>query len=251
MAHYKIILAYDGTEFVGFQRQPEGRTVQAAIESALRLTGWSGKSITGAGRTDTGVHASGQVAGFEYEWSHSEDELRDALNANLPHDVAVSSVEQVSPKFHARKSATARIYQYTVFFDRNRNPLRERYAWRVWPPIAMDLVEHAAAGLIGRHDFSAFGTPPKPGASTVREIHNAVWKVEKDNFIFEIIGNSFLYHMVRRLVSFQVEIGHKRRNSDDVGNLLSGKNEVMVQGLAPAEGLVLKEVRYPVEYMNL
>lgn len=245
MAHYKVILAYDGTEFLGFQRQAEGRTVQATVETALKAIGWKGSSITGAGRTDTGVHASGQVVGFEYDWSHSADDLRDALNANLPLDVAAQTVEPVGEDFHARFSATARCYQYKLFIDRARNPLRERYAWRVWPPMAMGLVENAAEHLIGTHDFSAFGTSPRPGGSTVREVLSASWMIGKEYVIFEILGNSFLYHMVRRLVSFQVEIGLDKRSPGEVEKFLNGDHETMVQGLAPAAGLVLKDVRYP------
>lgn len=245
MAHYKVILAYDGTEFLGFQRQLEGRTVQATVEEALTRIGWKGVSITGAGRTDTGVHASGQVVGFDCDWSHSSDDLRDALNANLPEDVAVRSAQQVGDDFHARFSAVARCYQYHLFFDRVRNPLKERYAWRVWPPFRMDLAEKAAENLIGKHDFSAFGTPPQPGGSTIREILNASWLIDEENVIFEILGNSFLYHMVRRLVSFQVEIGLERRTPDEIETLLNGDQETMIQGLAPAKGLLLKEVRYP------
>jgi len=245
MAHYKIILAYDGTEFLGFQRQLEGRTVQATVESALRKIGWLGTTITGAGRTDTGVHASGQVVAFEHEWSHRDDDLRDALNANLPPDVAARSVEQVDNAFHPRYSATARCYQYRLLVDSIRNPLKERYAWRVLPPVAMELVEDAAEKLIGKYDFSAFGTPPQPGGSTTREIFGASWKIENENIVFEILGNAFLYHMVRRLVSFQVDIGLKKRTPESIDVLLSGEQKTMVQGLAPAEGLILKEVRYP------
>ena len=245
MAHYKIILAYDGTEFLGFQRQLEGRTVQATVESALRRVGWIGASITGAGRTDTGVHASGQVVAFEHEWSHSDHDLRDALNANLPLDVAARSVEQVDDDFHPRYSAAARCYQYRLLVDSIRNPLKERYAWRVWPPVAMDLVEYAAEKLIGKHDFSAFGTPPQPGGSTTREIFGASWQIENEYVVFEILGNAFLYHMVRRLVSFQVDIGLEKRSLESIDVLLSGEQKTMVQGLAPAEGLFLKEVRYP------
>ena len=245
MAHYKLILAYDGTEFLGFQRQAEGRTVQAAVESALMRIGWNGSSITGAGRTDTGVHASGQVVGFSHEWSHPVDDLRDALNANLPKDIAVRSVEQVSEDFHPRYSATARCYQYRLFVDRLRHPIKERYAWRVWPPMKMDLVQAAAEKFIGTHDFSAFGTPPHPDGSTRREIFEAYWKTNQDQVSFEILGNAFLYHMVRRMVSYQVEIGQEKRSLNDIETLLNDKQQEMVQGLAPAEGLVLKYVRYP------
>ena len=245
MAHYKIILAYDGTEFLGFQRQLEGRTVQATVESTLRKIGWNGASITAAGRTDTGVHASGQVVAFEHNWSHSEDDLRDALNANLPLDVAARSVEQVGDEFHPRHSATARCYQYRLLVDSIQNPLKERYAWRVWPPVAMDLVENAAEKLIGKYDFSAFGTPPQPGGSTTREIFGATWQIENEYVVFEILGNAFLYHMVRRLVSFLVDIGLEKRTLESIDVLLSGDQKKMVQGLAPAKGLILINVRYP------
>lgn len=246
MAHYKIILAYDGTEFLGFQRQIEGRTVQDTLESALSEIGWGGSSIIGAGRTDAGVHASGQVVGIEFDWSHSTENLRDALNANLPQDLAVCSVEEIDKGFHARFSATARCYHYRIFFDEIRNPLKERYAWRVWPPLSMELVEMAAAFLVGKHDFSAFGTPPIPGGSTIREIISTSWNAEQDYVVFEILGNSFLYHMVRRLVNFQVEIGHERRSPSEIELLLKKARGPIVQGLAPARGLCLEEVRYPI-----
>lgn len=245
MAHYKVILAYDGTEFLGFQRQAEGRTVQATVESALRSVGWKGASIQAAGRTDTGVHASGQVAGFEFTWDHSDDNLRDALNSNLPEDVAIRTVEQVSADFHPRYSATARRYQYQIFVDHIRNPIKERYAWRLKPPLAKDAIEIAAEKLLGKHNFSAFGSPHQPGGSTIREIFSASWQFDDKIIVFEILGNAFLYHMVRRLVSFQIAIGQGQHPPEIVDELLAGEKETMVQGLAPAKGLILKEVSYP------
>jgi tRNA pseudouridine38-40 synthase len=246
MAHYKVILAYDGTEFLGFQRQAKGRTVQASVESALQTIGWVNSSITGAGRTDTGVHASGQVVGFEYEWDHSAEDLRAALNANLPADIAALSVEQVSGDFHPRFSAISRRYQYRLIFGSVRQPLKERYAWRVWPPISMELVDEVAESLVGKHDFSAFGSPLQPGGSTIREVFSTAWRTDQEHVLFEIQGNAFLYHMVRRLVSFQIEIGQGKRNPDDIEELLKGEQAELVQGLAPAKGLILKEVTYPI-----
>ena len=246
MAHYKLILAYDGTDFLGFQRQSEGRTVQAVLESALRNIGWNGSSISGAGRTDTGVHANGQVVGFAFEWDHSPENLRDALNANLPPDIAVRSAEVVGDDFHPRYSAVYRTYEYRLFFDSIRNPLKERYAWRIWPQFEIGLVEESAAKLSGIHDFSAFGTSPKPGGSTIRQIFRATWKIDKGILVFEISGNAYLYHMVRRLVNYQVEVGHGTRSPDELENFLREEHAEMVQGLAPARGLFLKEVKYPV-----
>lgn len=245
MAHYKIILAYDGTEFLGFQRQAEGRTVQAVVESALRRVGWKGSSIKAAGRTDSGVHATGQVAGFEIAWNHSNENLRDALNANLPEDVVIRTVEQAGDDFHPRYSATARCYQYKLFFDQTRDPIKERFAWRIPSPLAMDAVEIAAEKIVGKHNFSAFGTPHQTGGSTIREIFSTSWQIENEHLVFEILGNAFLYHMVRRLVSFLIEIGKGQQTPESLDELLAEEQETMVQGLAPAKGLFLKEVRYP------
>lgn len=244
MAHYKVILAYDGTEFQGFQRQPEVRTVQASFEDGLRSLGWQGNSILAAGRTDAGVHASGQVVAFALEWKHSLRDLANALNANLPVDISARAVEIVEDSFHPRFSAEARRYQYRLFCDQVRQPLRERYAWRVWPPVSIEVMYQAASSLIGTYDFSAFGTSPRPGGSTERQIYAASWWNGEDEFIFEIIGNSFLYHMVRCLVYFQVEVGQAKREPDEIEDLLKNNSKERVQGLAPASGLMLTEVNY-------
>jgi tRNA pseudouridine38-40 synthase len=244
MAHYKVILAYDGTDFQGFQRQVNGRTVQASVEAALRSIGWQDSTILGAGRTDTGVHASGQVVSFKFEWHHSPEELQDALNANLPDDIAAQSVELISSTFHPRFSAFARRYRYRLFCDNVRQPLRERFAWRVWPEVSIDLLHETASYLIGRHDFSAFGSAPQPGGSTIREVYSSSWQVVNQDLVFEITGNAFLYHMVRRLVSFQVEVGQGNQNPNEIKSYLKGEQRELVQGLAPAQGLFLSEVVY-------
>ena len=143
MARYKVILAYDGTNFHGFQRQENGRTVQASFETALRNIGWQDAAISAAGRTDSGVHASGQVVSFEFDWQHSHEAMRDALNANLPPDVAAQAVADTEDDFHPRHSAKARRYCYRLFCSRTRQPLRERYAWRIWPEVSLDKLNDA------------------------------------------------------------------------------------------------------------
>ena len=135
MARYKLILAYDGTAFAGSQRQAKRRTVQGELEKALRVLGWTGRSVVLAGRTDTGVHASGQVASFDLEWKHGVDSLLRALNAGLPADMAASRMEIAGAEFNPRFDATLRIYRYRLFSGQVRDPLRERMAWRVWPSI--------------------------------------------------------------------------------------------------------------------
>jgi tRNA pseudouridine38-40 synthase len=244
MARYKVILAYDGTEFYGMQRQAKQRTVQSEVELALQQIGWQGDSILAAGRTDTGVHASGQVIAFDFDWQHSETDLLNALNATLASDVAARQVEITRADFHPRYDALARIYQYRLFSQPQRDPLKERYAWRVWPEVSFGKLEQAARLLIGEWDFAAFGVPQKPGSSTVRHVHQAGWQRQAELLIFEVKANAFLYHMVRRMVSMQVEIGQGRSEPEIVSEYLQGKNPEMIQGLAPANGLFLTEVVY-------
>ncbi|UCE00076.1 MAG: tRNA pseudouridine(38-40) synthase TruA [Chloroflexota bacterium] len=245
MAHYKVILTYDGTDFQGFQRQVEGRTVQASVEAALERIGWQESSILFAGRTDAGVHAAGQVIGFNLDWKHSPEELQDAVNANLPVDVSALSVAEAEENFHPRFSAVARCYHYRIFCEPVRQPLRERYAWRVWPAVRTKPLEETADYLIGRHDFSAFGSAPQEGGTTIREIFSSIWKVLENDLVFQITGNAFLYRMVRRLVSFQIEVGQGKRNPEEIKLFLDGGSKEVVQGLAPPQGLVLEEVFYP------
>jgi tRNA pseudouridine38-40 synthase len=247
MARYQVILAYDGTEFQGFQKQADARTVQGVIEVALRKLNWQGETLLAAGRTDTGVHAAGQVIAFDLHWGHTPDELLRALNANLPADVAVRQVRLALPDFHPRYDAVSRCYRYHILCEPVRNPLMERYAWRVWPPVDFVRLDRAASSLLGSHDFSAFGNPPHPGGRTVRSVTRAEWFQEGALLVFEIVSRAFLYHMVRRLVSFQVEIGQGRYENGALTTSLDEAPAEMVPGLAPAQGLVLKEICYPAE----
>lgn len=247
---YQVILAYDGSEFKGFQRQARARTVQGVVEEALRKLGWQGKSILAAGRTDTGVHALGQVIAFDLEWAHSPDELRNALNANLPALLAARSVSLVRSDFHPRYDASSRIYRYRLFCDEIRQPLRERFAWRVWPAVDPDRLHRTAALLEGTHDFSAFGTPPRPSSSGVRTVFRASWTVAGDELIFEISANAFLYHMVRRLVAVQVEAGQGRMPVEQIADSLAKQADPSPLGIAPACGLTLIDVKYDLEERN-
>jgi tRNA pseudouridine38-40 synthase len=246
MVRYKIILAYDGTEFFGSQRQAETRTVQSEVETALRKLGWQGQSILLAGRTDRGVHASGQVAAFDLEWNHTTDELLRALNATLPKDVAARSLSVCEPDFHPRFDAQDRNYRYTILCDPARQPLEERYAWRVWPAPDFDLLQSCAQELMGEHDFALFGRPTRPGGSTIREIHKAYWHRQETRLIFEVTANAFLYHMVRRMVFVQTSVAQGKLGAGSISQALEApQGQPMFQGLSPAQGLSLVEVGYP------
>ncbi len=253
MARYQVILAYDGTGFVGSQRQTKkNRTVQAELEKALRKLGWSGSSVLLAGRTDTGVHATGQVVAFDLDWQHTDGDLLRALNANLPADMAARDVRIVPLKFHPRFDATSRRYCYRLFCQPVRDPLREKSAWRVWPQVDGETLVEVAPLFVGQHDFSAYGTPPRAGSSTLRTVMNASWQAKDDEWHFEVQANAFLYRMVRRLVFVQMAVAQGKISVEVVARSLVGQVDGLERselpaGLAPAHGLTLIEVTYPTE----
>lgn len=244
MALYKVILEYDGTAFFGMQKQKIVRTVQGEVENALSKLVSEKTTLSFAGRTDTGVHAIGQVISFSINWNHSPNDLLKALNATLPHDAAVSKVVLAPKDFHPRFSANSRTYQYSVICYNHRRVNQERYVWRVWPSLDLNAINQAANLLVGKHDFGAFGTPPKKGNSTEREIKSAMWKQQENQFIFEITANAFLYHMVRRIVFLLVDVGQGKQTATNVEEFLRNPQDRMVPGLAPPNGLSLIAVNY-------
>jgi tRNA pseudouridine38-40 synthase len=269
MERYQVILAYDGTNFSGSQYQVDTRTVQSVVEAALRKLNWAGKSVLFAGRTDTGVHASGQVVAFDLDWSHPPLDLRNALNSLLPDDVAVYQVS-VSPRnFRPRYHATARRYRYRVYCQPVRDPLLDRYAWRVWPVPDFERLGTSSQSFIGTHDFSGFGRATSPGGSSIRQVITSTWREvsasqtalapqtasdpltgagwtpEQGELWYEITANSFLYHMVRRLVFVQVQVGQGRLSEADLRQYLQSPGPDLIPGLAPPQGLTLVQVYYP------
>lgn len=253
MARYQIILAYDGTHFLGSQRQATSRTVQGELEKALCKIGWDGQTVYLAGRTDTGTHAIGQVAAFDLDWGHGLKDLHKALNTHLPRDMAIRAVKVAAENFHPRFDASSRCYRYRLFCDDVRDPLRERYAWRVWPAV-VDLTSLAAIWN-GTHDFDAFGSPPRIKGSTIRTVLYANWTNEGDEWIFDIQADAFLYRMVRKLVYVQVAVGQGRLPVETLVRALKnipGPNRAIREetraripaSLAPASGLTLIDVRY-------
>ena len=264
MERYQVILAYDGSHYKGFQWQPKARSVQGAVEDALRKLGWQGKSVLAAGRTDTGVHAQGQVIAFDLDWKHDLHDLQSALNSFLPTDVVARELKRVCPSFHPRYDASWRKYLYRIYCQPVREPLYEAYAWRVWPEVDIETLLAASKLLEGSHDFGAFGSPPNRGSHTVRMVLQAGWKLEHPYVVFEITAQAFLYHMVRRLVFMQVTIAQGRLSMDELRQALetgmdntrrarqeSSQSSPLVHGLAPAQGLILAEVHYPPEALRL
>lgn len=243
MARYQVIISYDGTEFHGFQRQGNERTVQLEVENALRRMGWKGRTIYASGRTDTGVHANGQVITFDLDWAHSIETLQRALSAHLPDDIGVKGASEVDEAFHPRFDALSRTYRYQVYFQAYRDPLRDRYAWRLWPKPETGVPHEAAVLFLGCHDFSSFGAPMKPGGNTVREVTNSKWSESPNSWTYEITANAFLYHMVRRIVFMQIQTAMQKITLADLRRCLD-LQEPSLPGMAPANGLVLHSVEY-------
>ncbi len=244
VSRYRAVLEYDGTEFLGFQRQARGRTVQGEVEAGLRRMGWAGKTIWGAGRTDTGVHAAGQVIAFDLDWAHGEPALLRALNANLPVDVSVRSVAEAAPEFHPRFAAKARRYRYTLYAAPARSALNARYAWHVWQPLAVPAMQRAADQLLGTHDFATFGTDPDEGGNTVRTVSVAHWSGRGPELTFDIQAEAFLYRMVRSIVGALKQVGAGEMTPAGFERVLHARDRSQCPPLAPAHGLCLMEVVY-------
>ncbi len=246
LGRYKALVEYDGTDFSGFQRQAPlaEPTVQGTLEAALAAIGKRHIGVAGAGRTDSGVHATGQVIAFELEWRHPAETLARALNAHLPRSVAVRGVAECPPDFHPRFSAKGRKYRYSIYNAPARAPRQERFAWRVWPALDVEALQTASARLIGRRDFAAFGSAPGPGGHTVREVREARWESSGGVLNFYIVADAFLYRMVRSIVGALRRVGHGELTPGQFEQILASADRHRVKTLAPPNGLCLVEVLY-------
>jgi tRNA pseudouridine38-40 synthase len=230
---------------LGFQRQAAGRTVQGELERALGRIGWTGAAVLGAGRTDSGVHASGQVAAFDLEWGHGAEALGRALNANLPPDIAVAALAECPPEFHPRYGARSRRYRYTLYNRPVRSPLAARYSWQVWPELAVPEMQAAARTLLGRQDFATFGADPDQGSNTVRNVMQAEWSAGTEGWLtFDIQADAFLHRMVRALVGALKRVGQGDLTGADFAGILAARDRAQCPPIAPPQGLCLVEVLY-------
>ena len=261
MPTFKITLAYDGTNYVGWQRQASGTSVQGLIEDALRELDGREVVLHGAGRTDAGVHALGQVASCTLDRAIDSGVLTRALNARLPPDIRAVSAEEVAPDFHARFRATAKTYRYRIYNADVITPFERHYAWHVFGPLDVEAMDTAARLLEGRHDFAAFQTSSGTTRTTERLVtrsrvtrtnleHTGVTvsvpRVLRDGglIVYEVTGDGFLRHMVRAMAGTLVEIGRGRWPIEQMREVLDSRDRGRAGPTAPACGLFLVGVEY-------
>ena len=244
MARYCARIEYDGTGYYGFQRQRDDQpTIQRAIEDALAQVVRQPVRVAGAGRTDSGVHATGQVIGFDVVWRHGVDKLQRALNANLPADIVILQLDETTATFHPRFDARRRAYVYQISNTAVRHPLQRYRSWHVSQPLDIALMNEAARCLPGVHDFATFGQPPQ-GEQTIREVFAAQWQRQGEMLVFFIEANAFLYRMVRSLVGSMKAVGDGRWSTDEFKAAFAACDRRLSGMAAPAHGLYLVSVTY-------
>ncbi len=249
MRNLKITLAYDGSDFCGWQVQPGAPSIQGALATAIgRITGEK-VLPQGSGRTDAGVHALAQVATLSLESAIPSANLVIALNALLPATVRVLECVEVPVDFHARKSAVAKTYRYRMYRGDICPPFLARYVWHYPYPLDFDVMSAAARAVEGEHDFTSFAaSDPERGreepVSNIRTVLSSQWSQQDQEFVYEIRGNGFLHHMVRNLVGTFLLVGKRTLKPEDVTRILADRNRSAAGATAPASGLYLVNVEY-------
>ena len=247
MTRYKALISYDGHDFAGFQRQPHARSVQEEIEKTLtRINKGQPIVIHGAGRTDSGVHALGQVIHFDLPSARDEEKLRFALDTQTPEDIDVISVEEVTEDFHARYKPHRKTYEFLVDIGRPKNPMMRHYATHYPYPLEIPLMEQAIKALEGTHDFTGFTASGTSVENKVRTITKAslTFDAQRNFLVFTFSGNGFLYKQIRNMVGTLLKIGNKRMPVNQIERILEEKDRQLAGPTAAPNGLYLKEIIY-------
>ena len=240
------MIAYDGRDFFGWQRLANNPTVQGAMEKAVVEAFGEQTPVQGAGRTDRGAHAEGQVAGFKLARPHEPVEIKASLNRYLPDSIRVCEAHAVSNDFHARTSAVAKEYAYMIWNDPDLPEDRVDRVWHVPERLIFETMEQALPAVVGRHDFASFGTKTRfVQKSTERELFSAEIERADEIIVFRFQGNSFLNHMVRNMVRALVKVGEGKYEPSKIGEILRARNRAASPGSAPASRLCLMQVFYP------
>ncbi len=245
MRNVKLLIEYDGTNYLGWQVQPKGSTIQGILEEKIRLLTKEPVRLFGSGRTDSGVHAFGQVAHFKTRSQMDVRTIQRALNSLLPPDIVIRKVEAADEDFHARRHSKSKVYEYRILNRNLRSAFHREYAWYIPQKLNFTEMKKASQSLIGEHDFSAFRSVGSPTRTTVRRVIRAEWKRGREGFIrFEIEANGFLKQMVRAIVGTLVEVGKGKMDAAEFRKVLESKDRRNAGPTAPARGLFLKEVKY-------
>lgn len=244
MPTFKTTIEYDGTAYAGWQRQPHHPTIQAALEQALHTVTQTDIPVIGAGRTDAGVHALGQVASFRCDKSMPVEDWKRALNGLLPEDISVLSVERVSDDFHARYSARQKLYEYRILNRTERSALARNRACHIPQPLDLSLMREAAAVLIGTHDFSSFQGSRTDTDNPVCEVRRLEINHQEGLIKIQVQADRFLRQMVRAMVGTLVEVGLGKRTPHSVKEILEARDRRAAGYTAPAQGLYLVRVDY-------
>lgn len=245
MPRYKISVEYDGGPFVGWQRQDSGPSIQAALEDAVLAFSGERVLMRGAGRTDSGVHARGQVAHFDLTVEKPPEEVRGALNFHLkPNPIAVPTVEIAAPGFHARFSATWRRYRYRILNRRTRAGIDEGFVWHVPVPLDLTSMQEAARVLVGTHDFNSFRSVSCQAKSSLKTLDELAARRDGEEIVIDVGARSFLHNQVRILVGTLQLVGRGQWARRDVEQALAALDRARAGPTAPPNGLCLMEVRY-------
>ncbi len=242
--NYKLTIAYDGTRFFGWERQPDRETIQGKLESVLEKLCGAGVDVIGAGRTDAGVHARAMVASVRMDVKESCEEIRDYMNRYLPDAIAVREVKEAGERFHARYNAIGKTYRYTCFVGEVKPVFDRRYVTMLDYSVDVEKMRQAAAILTGEHDFRSFCGNPRMKKSTVRMVDSITIEQNRDRIHFTFHGTGFLQNMVRILVGTLLEVGRGYWDVDYVQTILDAKDRKLAGPTAPPEGLCLMKVDY-------
>jgi tRNA pseudouridine38-40 synthase len=243
--NFKLTIEYDGTRYHGWQRQKDDRSIQGEIEKALQKITANKVTVIGSGRTDSGVHAEGQVASFECNTQLKPEALLNGLNSLLDEDIIIKACEHVSASFHARYDAKSKIYRYQILNRSTPAAIGRQYAWFIRKSLDQDAMRAAISHIIGRHDFKSFEGTGSPRQHTTRQIYSAALIQHQGGLVvFHIEADGFLRYMVRNIVGTLVDVGMHKLTPDDFKRILDSKDRSQASATAPAHGLTLIEVKY-------
>lgn len=242
--NFKLVIEYDGSDYCGWQRQPDQTSIQAALEGVLQRMTREPITLHGSGRTDAGVHALGQTAHFKCRTRLSPEDLQKGMNRLLPGDIAVRSCESVPLDFHARFSNRSKRYRYRICNQPVKQAVGRQYAWQIYRPLDVAAMEQATRHIVGRHDFKSFESSGSPRTQTVRHVMDASWRRKNDHLEFDICADGFLRYMVRNIVGTLVAVGMGKLEAGDIPALIDATDRRLAPATAPPHGLFLIHVAY-------